>query len=281
MNAIAPIQQSSGFSLLPTNINEAMKLAELMAKARLLPQAVQNPADAFLVINQAMRWGMDPFAVAQEVSVIQGKLMHSGKIVAAAIQSSGVLDGRLHYDYAGSGDDRTVTVRGRLRGEDTDRDVSVRARDAKTQNKVWQTQLDQQLAYHGSRVWARRYAPEVMLGVYTPEEFDAPQQPPMPPPRGPQVEHRPDEAPAIAWTTYSPAGKAIQARDVAHWVKCCTAYVALLEDAAAVVAWRGQMEPIFADLRANEPAAVAHVEGLAQDRMDELAEAEARQGEEG
>ena len=36
-------------------------------------------------------------------------------------------------------------------------------------------QPDQQLAYHGSRVWARRHAPELMLGVYSPEEFDEPQ----------------------------------------------------------------------------------------------------------
>lgn len=149
-----------------------MRLAEMMAKSRLLPQAVQNPADAFLVINQAMRWGMDPFAVAQEVSVIQGKLMHSGKIVAAAIQSSGVLRGRLHYDYSGSGDDRTVAVSGTLSGEAEPRAVTVRLGDAKTNNKVWITQPDQQLAYHGARVWARRYAPEVMLGVWSPEEME-------------------------------------------------------------------------------------------------------------
>ena len=171
---------TSAMSLMPTNINEAMKLADLMSKARLLPQAVQNPADAFLVINQAMRWGMDPFAVAQEVSVISGKLMHSGKIVAAAIQSSGVLDGRLSYDYTGSGDDRTVTVSGLLRGEAEPRRVDVRLRDARTQNKVWNTQPDQQLAYHGARVWARRFAPEVMLVVYSPEEMepDAPRDVP-------------------------------------------------------------------------------------------------------
>jgi len=39
---------------------------------------------------------------------------------------------------------------------------------------VWQTQPDQQLMYHGVRVWARRHTPELMLGVYSPEEFDEP-----------------------------------------------------------------------------------------------------------
>lgn len=163
MNALTTTQPGmpSATALLPTNINDAMRLAEMMSKARLLPQAVQNPADAFPVINQAMRWNMDPFAVAQEVSVISGKLMHSGKIVAAAINSSDVLDGRLRYDYRGEGNDRTITVSGTLRGEREPRSVEVRLADAKTSNAMWTKQPDQQLAYFGSRVWARRNAPSV------------------------------------------------------------------------------------------------------------------------
>ena len=139
MNALTsaqPHHPTAHNPLLPRDMGQAMQLAEMMSKAKLLPQAVQNPADAFLIINQAMRWGMDPFAVAQEVSVIQGKLMMSGKVVAAALQSSGVLDGRLHYDYAGDGDARQVTVRGTLRGETQPREVVVKLRDARTQNKV-------------------------------------------------------------------------------------------------------------------------------------------------
>jgi hypothetical protein len=41
---------------------------------------------------------------------------------------------------------------------------------------MWQKQVDQQLMYHGTRVWARRHTPELMLGVYSPEEFDEPTQ---------------------------------------------------------------------------------------------------------
>ena len=60
---------------------EAMRLAEMMATAKLVPVALQkSPADCLMVIQQAIRWDMDPFAVAQECSVIQGKLMHSGKL---------------------------------------------------------------------------------------------------------------------------------------------------------------------------------------------------------
>lgn len=162
-------------ALLPANLGEGMRLADMMATSRLVPAHLQkSPADCLMVIQQAMRWGMDPFAVAQATSVIQGKLMYEGKLVAAVVNSLGKLSKRLSYAYAGQGDGRTVTVGGTLHGESDPLTVEVRLKDAKTNNKVWQTQPDQQLAYHGARVWARRYMPELMLGVYSPEEFEAP-----------------------------------------------------------------------------------------------------------
>lgn len=174
MNAITPYQPAP-LGLVPASMTEAMKLAEMMAGAKLVPAPLQkSPADCLMVIQQAVRWQMDPFAVAQECSVIQGKLMHSGKLVAAVVNARGNLAERLSFDYAGTGDNRTITVRGRFDGEKQAREVTVKLGDAKTNNRVWQTQPDQQLMYHGTRVWARRHAPELMLGVYSPEEFDEP-----------------------------------------------------------------------------------------------------------
>lgn len=178
MNAITTIAPTSA-GLMPTNLREAMDLATMMSKSKLVPQALQSsPADCLLVIEQSMRWGMSPFAVAQEVSVIQGKMMFSGKIVAAAVHTSGVLDGRLSYAYEGDGQDLAVTAIGTLRGEQESRDVHVRLTDARTSNQHWAKSPKQMLSYHAARVWARRHAPEVMLGVYTPEEFDEPAQEP-------------------------------------------------------------------------------------------------------
>lgn len=177
MNAVVPIQEEimlpRRYGLVPENMSEAMKLAEMMAGAKLVPAALQkSPADCLMVIQQAIRWDMDPFAVAQECSVIQGKLMHSGKLVAAVVNARGSLTQRLSFEYSGEGDNRTIKVSGQLQGEPSPRVVEVVLKNAKTQNSMWQKQPDQQLMYHGTRVWARRHTPELMLGVYSPEEFD-------------------------------------------------------------------------------------------------------------
>jgi hypothetical protein len=164
---------TGGNALVPTTMADAIRLAEMMSRAKMVPSHLQgHPGDCLMVVEQAGRWGMSPFAVAQCTSVIQGKLMYEGKLVAAALHTSGALKTRLEYIYSGEGADRTVTVSAVLAGEDKPRTLPVRLADAKTTNKVWLTQPDQQLAYHGARVWARRYAPEVMLGVYAPEEME-------------------------------------------------------------------------------------------------------------
>lgn len=161
-------------ALIPADASGAFKLAEMMASGKLVPAHLQrSPGDCLMVIEQAMRWGMSPFAVAQCTSVIQGKLMFEGKLVAAAIQSSGILDGRLDYEFQGDGDARKIIVRGKLKGGDV-KEIELALKDARTGNQMWTKQPEQQLVYAGTRVWGRRWAPEVMLGVYAPEEMEAP-----------------------------------------------------------------------------------------------------------
>jgi hypothetical protein len=156
-------------------MNGAMQLAQMMATSKLVPAHLQkSPGDCLLVIEQAMRWNMSPFAVAQCTSVIQGRLMFEGKLVSAAVQTCGILAGRLKFAFTGEGNTRSIIVTGEIKGEIGDpREITVRLADAKTTNGMWVKQPDQQLVYFATRAWARRHTPEVMLGVYSPEEFPA------------------------------------------------------------------------------------------------------------
>lgn len=234
-------------ALVPTNMMEAMELAKVMAQAGFLAKELQTPGGAMFVIEQAMRWNMSPFAVAMETSFIQGKPMFSGKIVAAAAVSSGAVAGRLTYTYSGSGDDRKVIVSGQVKGEAEPSTVEVRLRDARTNNRMWQTQPDQQLSYHGARVWARRHTPWVMLGVMSPEEFEeAPVEPrevpnlaPAAPPPPPPVVDEPE----YEWMTM--AGQVINLPR-SQWLRALGKALAALEDAAAVRAWRAERGSILA-----------------------------------
>lgn len=179
MNAVTKIPAPSPASnaLMPTDIRGAMDLATMMARAKLVPKHLQGEVgDCLLVIEQASRWRMSPFAVAQCTSVIQGRLMFEGKLVAAAVLSSGLLSSRLDYDFDGDGASLAITVSATMVGEDKPRTIRCTLAEAKTTNGMWVKQPSQQLVYFGTRAWARRHAPEVMLGVYSPEEFDQPRE---------------------------------------------------------------------------------------------------------
>src|SRR5215475_347943 len=110
MNAIVPA------ALVPTDMDQAIRLAKAMSDAKMLPKHLQGDVGTCLmIVEQAMRWGMSPFAVAQCTSSIGGKLMFEGKLVAAAVEASGVIDGHFDYEFKGEGDDRQVTISARRR----------------------------------------------------------------------------------------------------------------------------------------------------------------------
>ena len=73
------------------------RIAGAMANATLIPEHLwkskseefsieQVRANCFLIVNQSVRWGMDPFAVMPETYVVAGKLGFQGKLVAGRIR---------------------------------------------------------------------------------------------------------------------------------------------------------------------------------------------------
>ena len=162
-------------ALVPKSIPEALTLAEVMASASLMPDHLRGkPGDCLLIVMQAQRWGMDAVSVAQATSVVRGKLCYEGKLVAAALYAMGAIDGRLEYDFSGTPghDNRAVTVTGRPRGTGKNQTVEGTVGAWKTTNDNWKRSPDDMLVYRGTRQWARRYAPDALLGVYTPDEME-------------------------------------------------------------------------------------------------------------
>lgn len=161
--------------------DQMQRIARMMAFAPLVPEHLkgrdinESLANCLLVVNQSLKWRMDPFAVAQETFVFQGKIGYSGKLVAAALQSC--LNIKLYYYFEGTGEQRKIIVRDRPKGEDTDRVVEGTFEQWVTKdkngniNQSWKKQPDDMLIYRGTRQWCRRYEPQVILGVLTADEL--------------------------------------------------------------------------------------------------------------
>lgn len=178
---VVPVLDTSKFE-------HMQRIATVMARTSTIPNSLKYSdadckkplpddvviANCFRVVNQAVRWGMDPFAVADCASIIHGRLMWEGKLVAAVIDAK--LGIKLNYRYDDKpGQELGITVYGTLPGELEPREVFGRVKDwHRGPKSPWASEgaWKRQLRYMGNREWARAHAPAVMLGVYVDDELD-------------------------------------------------------------------------------------------------------------
>ncbi len=160
------------------------KVAALMAESSLVPTTLvedkgqllpleKRVANCFLVVEQAHRWAMSPFAAVACASVVHGRLMWEGKLISAVVEAK--LGVRLTYTFNGkSGDALGVVVSGTRQGEAAAVTVTGTVGDWKTDGKgsPWKGESanERQLRYRGAREWARAYAPSAILGIMAEDE---------------------------------------------------------------------------------------------------------------
>ena len=184
MNEIATAveQPTQGFNTAmvftdPARLQSVIQFAEMMSKAVVtVPKhLVGKPSDCLAITLQAMRWGMDPFVVAQKTHLINGNLGYEAQLVVAVLKSSSAVRGRPHYEYRGDGAGLECRAGFVPAGENdvvwtewlADRLITVK------NSPLWKNNPKQQFGYLQARNWARLYAPEAMLGVYTTDELEA------------------------------------------------------------------------------------------------------------
>jgi hypothetical protein len=172
-------QEGRGSIIVPASTQEVMDFAQLMAKAGpAVPPAFQNnPGLCVAIIIQAVAWEMSPFAVAQKSYIVPDKaglprLSYEAQLVAAVVNTRGPFRERPRLEYDGTGDQMACTVTATIRGEARPRILTTPriANIAVKNSSLWKSDPEQQLAYYALRAFARRVCPEVLLGVYTPDE---------------------------------------------------------------------------------------------------------------
>lgn len=202
-----PVQQNvSGTALMldGASMDKMMRLADFMASGKsALPMHLRgSPGDCLAIVMQACQWNLNPFAVAQKTHLVNGVLGYEAQLVAAVINTSKVVLDRFNFEWFGDwkkvigkfqikkGDKGEYRVPGwqlsdeeglgirvwaTLRGEAEPRVLELLLAQARVRNStLWADDPKQQLAYLAQKRWARLYAPDVILGVYSPDEFDAP-----------------------------------------------------------------------------------------------------------
>ncbi len=182
----------------PQAFYQLTQFANMMAGSKMtVPAHLRgNSSDCLAVCMQAMQWGMNPFAVAQKTFHINGVLGYEAQLVNAVITSRAPVKGRLQFEWFGEWeriigrfkesngkitkdwtleDEKGLGVRvwATLKGEDEPRVLELLLSQAGVRNSpLWGQDPKQQLAYLAIKRWSRLYCPDVILGVYTPDEIE-------------------------------------------------------------------------------------------------------------
>jgi len=188
---ITPVQenQQTVMSALDIMMNETVmvrieSMAARMATSKITtPKHLQgNEGDCMAIIMQAMQWGMNPYAVAQKTHLVNGTLGYEAQLVNAVITARAPVKERLNFEWYGDwskvngkedkSSDKGVRVSATLRGEQQPRvlEISMAQVGPVRNSPLWAADPRQQIAYLATKRWARLYCPDVILGVYTPDE---------------------------------------------------------------------------------------------------------------
>lgn len=169
-----PIQsRGGGGALMPQTFGDVVAFSEIMARSQhAIPQHLRNVPGACLAVTmQALRWEMDPFAVASKSYSVKDIIAYEAQLIAAVVHTRAPIKARPEYAYTGEGPDRRCAVTCEFDDGVRRSYESPRIADIAVKNSpLWKADPDQQLGYYSIRAFARRYCPEVILGVYTPEE---------------------------------------------------------------------------------------------------------------
>lgn len=157
------------------NAGQLMEFAKLMAIANIgVPKHLRNsPGACLAVVMQASEWKMSPFAVANKSYSVNDRLAYEAQLVNAVILQRAPIRGRFKVTYEGEDNNRTCTVSATLTdGEEVSYTSPPIGKIPVKNSPLWKSDPDQQLFYFSSRSMCRRHFPDVLLGIYTPDELD-------------------------------------------------------------------------------------------------------------
>lgn len=159
--------------VLPQTMQEVLEFSQIMCKAgEAIPKHLRmNPGMCLAVTMDAMAWQMNPFSVARFHMVVNGVGSYMSQLVTAVINSRAPIKGRLVPQFAGTGDKLVCRIEAEtLDGQPLPYE-SPEVGQIKVKNSpLWATDPEQQLGYYSCRAWARRYFPDLLMGVYDPDE---------------------------------------------------------------------------------------------------------------
>lgn len=172
--SVAIVQDRGGAQF--NSMLEIMDAAKIMATAGpMIPKWLQgNVGGCWAIIMQAVEWRFSPLSVGRMSYEVNGNVGYMSQLIHAVIEARAPLRETLSCDFQEEGENRRCIVSGHFRSDAFPRIyTSPRFAEISPKNSpLWKSDKDQQLWYYSSRAWARRFCPQVLMGIYSKDELE-------------------------------------------------------------------------------------------------------------
>lgn len=178
-------EASTALAIIPRSLDDVRSLAKMVAGSILLPEAIRKEPDIAMAIMAGLELGLPPAASIRGVHVIKGKPTLSAQTMV------GVVLGRGLAEYFECVDEKpgSVTYETKRRGGRTAQRATWTLEDAKRAGLTsgnWASYPQDMLHARCMSRLARRVYPDLLAGIYDPDEIEnsvGPELRSEPPPR--------------------------------------------------------------------------------------------------
>ncbi len=157
----------------PSNMNEAQQLAQTLSVSALLPDALRGkPADVLVTILTGHELGLSPMQAIRGLYIVKGRAVMSADLAVALVKRH---TDCVYFKLVNS-TDSVATYETERRGEGVTKMsfTAEQARTAQLGGDNWKKYPAAMLRARCSLALARAVYPDIMLGVYDPDEIAAP-----------------------------------------------------------------------------------------------------------
>lgn len=165
------MSESKELAIIPRTMSEVQSMAEVLAKSTLMPDALKNKApDVVVQILAGQELGLAPMASIRGVHIVQGKPILSADTMVGLVLASGLCEYFAQIEASAS----SVTFETKRKGSPVPQRCTWTMEDAKraaiNAKDNWRAHPRQMLSARARAELARSVYPDVLAGVYVPEE---------------------------------------------------------------------------------------------------------------
>ena len=161
---------------------EAQRIANLLCSSSLVPcnfQGQSNLGNCVIALEMSRRMNMSVLAVMQGMYVVKGRPAWSAQFIVSAINKSKLFT-RLQFETEGEGN--TLRCRAwaferatgkKLFGTWISMEMAQKEGWSTKEGSKWRTMPDQMIRYRAAAFFGRLYCPDILMGLYAPDEVEA------------------------------------------------------------------------------------------------------------